>query len=132
MRQPGPQPWAWGAYDVKVKNRETGHWEPLDVNKTYRIATNEFLAPAGQDGFVAFKYMKNISYWGDMLDGVERWVAKTYTADNPYDGKLDGRITPQRHATRRPDRPGDHPAPQRLARQPVQGPVSSATPSWPP
>ena len=90
--KPGPQPWAWGAYDVKIKNRETGHWDDLDVNKTYRIATNEFLAPAGQDGFVAFKYVKNISYWGDMLDGVERWVSKTYTADNPYVAKKDGRI----------------------------------------
>jgi len=90
--KPGPQPWAWGAYNVQVKNRVTGHWEPLDVNRTYRIATNEFLAPAGQDGFLAFKYLKNNTYWGDMLDGVERWVSRTYTWDNPYNGQLDGRI----------------------------------------
>ncbi len=100
--KPGPQPWAWGAYNVQVKNKTTGHWEALDVNKTYRIATNEFLAPAGQDGFVAFKYVKNISYWGDMLDGVERWVSKTYTADNPYIAKKDGRIRRNGTATRGP------------------------------
>ena len=89
---PGPQPWAWGAFNVLVKNRETGLWESLDLNHTYRVATNEFLAPAGQDGFVGFKYMTNLSYWGDMLDSVERWVSKTYTKTSPYSGARDGRI----------------------------------------
>jgi 5'-nucleotidase/UDP-sugar diphosphatase len=95
---PGPQPWAWGGYDVCVKNRTTDVCEPLDLERTYRVGTNEFLAPAGQDGFVQFKYMTNISYWGDMLDAVNAHVASTYTIDNPYkgpdgDGTLDGRIT---------------------------------------
>ena len=90
---PGPQPWAWGAFNVEVQNRSTGMWEPLQLDHTYRIATNEFLAPAGQDGFSAFKYVTNISYWGDMLNGVERWVASAYTYDDPYAGVLDGRIT---------------------------------------
>jgi 2',3'-cyclic-nucleotide 2'-phosphodiesterase (5'-nucleotidase family) len=96
---PGPQPWAWGAYNIKVKNRVTGAWEPLQMNKSYRIATNEFLAPAGQDGFVPFKYITNTSYWGDMLDGVERWVARTYTVDHPYNGTLDRRIARNGTAT---------------------------------
>ncbi len=90
---PGPQPWAWGAYSVTVRNRNTGLWEPLVMTQTYRVATNEFLAPAGQDGFTPFKYMTNISYWGDMLDGVIRWVSATYTITNPYSETLDGRIT---------------------------------------
>jgi uncharacterized repeat protein (TIGR01451 family) len=90
---PGPQPYAWGAYDVTVLDRTTETWEPLMMTQTYRVATNEFLAPAGQDGFIPFKYMTNISYWGDMLDGVERWVSATYTITNPYDETLDGRIT---------------------------------------
>lgn len=90
---PGPQPWAWGAITATVRNRSTGEWEPLDLARTYRVATNEFLAPAGQDGFLAFKYMTNLSYWGDMLDGVERWVSSVYTISNPYNGTLDGRIT---------------------------------------
>lgn len=96
---PGPQPYAWGAYDVQVKNRDTGVMEPIDLTKTYRVATNEFLAPAGQDGFTAFKYMTNISYWGDMLNQVIAWTEATYgtnaTAYNgpDGDGTLDGRIT---------------------------------------
>lgn len=85
--------WSWGAFDACVINKTSGECEPLDLTKTYRVATNEFLAPAGQDNFYAFKYMTNISYWGDMLNGVNRWVSKTYTADAPYNGALDGRIT---------------------------------------
>lgn len=85
--------WSWGALDPCVLDKTTGNCEPLDLNKTYRVATNEFLAPAGQDNFYAFKYMTNITYWGDMLDGVNRWVGANYTAATPYDGTLDGRIT---------------------------------------
>ncbi|MEW6287956.1 MAG: 5'-nucleotidase C-terminal domain-containing protein [Chloroflexota bacterium] len=95
---PGPQPYGWGAYNVEVYNKATHTWEPLDLTKTYRVGTNEFLAPAGQDGFTPFKYMTNISYWGDMLNAVNAYVNANYTFDNPYrgpdgDGTLDGRIT---------------------------------------
>jgi 5'-nucleotidase/UDP-sugar diphosphatase len=96
---PGPQPYAWGAYDACVINKTTGICEPLDLSRTYRVGTNEFLAPAGQDGFVPFKYMTNISYWGDMLDAVDNWVSTNYyTTTLAYkgpndDGTLDGRIT---------------------------------------
>jgi uncharacterized repeat protein (TIGR01451 family) len=92
------QPYAWGAYSVTVKNRSTSLWEPLVITKTYRVGTNEFLAPAGQDGYLPFKYMTNISYWGDMLDGVDRWVGKAYsTTTSAYngpnnDGQPDGRV----------------------------------------
>ncbi|MBI4928834.1 MAG: 5'-nucleotidase C-terminal domain-containing protein, partial [Anaerolineae bacterium] len=95
---PGPQPWAWGAFDVTVYDKGTSSWVPLDLNKTYKVATNEFLAPAGQDGFTPFKYMKNITYWGDMLDSVNAWVNANYaTPATAYkgpkgDGLLDGRI----------------------------------------
>ncbi len=95
---PGPQPYGWGAYDVEVYNHSTHKWEPLDASKTYKVGTNEFLAPAGQDGFTPFKYMTGITYWGDMLNAVNAFVSAHYTADNPYlgpdgDGTLDGRIT---------------------------------------
>ena len=94
----GPQPYAWGAYDVEVFDQAADTWLPLDPAATYRVATNEFLAPAGQDGYVPFRYMKDITYWGDMLNAVNAYVAATYTAGNPYrgpdgDGTLDGRIT---------------------------------------
>ncbi len=85
--------WSWGAYDACVINKTTKACDPLDLTKTYKIATNEFLAPAGQDNFYAFKYVKNITYWGDMLNQVNSWVGKTYKAATPFAGVVDGRIT---------------------------------------
>ena len=96
---PGPQPYAWGAYDYCVINKVSGVCEPFDLSKTYRVGTNEFLAPAGQDGYTPFKYMTNVSYWGDMLNAVNAYVAANHgTPATAYkgpdgDGTLDGRIT---------------------------------------
>ena len=42
------------------------------------MGTNEFLAPAGGDGYNGFKYMTNITYWGDMLNAVNAYVAANY------------------------------------------------------
>ncbi|HEX9017292.1 MAG TPA: 5'-nucleotidase C-terminal domain-containing protein [Chloroflexota bacterium] len=104
---PGPQPYAWGAFDYCVVNKSTKGCDPLDMTKTYKVGTNEFLAPAGGDGYGAFKYMKNITYWGDMLDAVDAYVAANHgTAATAYkgpngDGNLDGRIT--RDGTDAPD-----------------------------
>jgi 2',3'-cyclic-nucleotide 2'-phosphodiesterase (5'-nucleotidase family) len=95
---PGPQPYAWGAYDVTVYNKVSHAWESLDLKKTYNVGTNEFLAPAGGDGYSAFKYMTNITYWGDMLNAVNAYVSANYgSAGTAYmgpngDGTLDGRI----------------------------------------
>ena len=95
---PGPQPYAWGAYDIEVFNKTSAAWESLDPAKTYKVGTNEFLAPAGQDGFTPFKYLKNVTYWGDMLNAVNAYVGATYgTPATAYkgpngDGTLDGRI----------------------------------------
>jgi len=93
---PGPQPYAWGAYDVCVESG--GVCEPLDMDRVYRVGTDEFLAPAGQDGFTPFKYMTNVTYWGDMLNAVNAYVSMQYgTPASAYkgpdgDGMLDGRI----------------------------------------
>jgi 2',3'-cyclic-nucleotide 2'-phosphodiesterase / 3'-nucleotidase / 5'-nucleotidase len=95
---PGPQPYAWGAYDVCVVNKNNGACEPLDLKKTYSVGTNEFLAPAGGDGYSAFKYMTNITYWGDMLNAVNAYVSTHYgTPETAYmgpngNGTLDDRI----------------------------------------
>lgn len=94
---PGPQPWAWGAYDIEILDKATGTWGPIDLARTYKVATNEFLAPAGQDGFVPFQYMTNITYWGDMLNSVNAYVSAHYPVATPYkgpkgDGTLDDRL----------------------------------------
>lgn len=90
---PGPQPWAWGALDIQIRNKSTDAFEPIDLSQTYRVATNEFLAPAGGDGFSAFKSMKNFTFWGDMLNTVLQWTSSAYTLATPFNGALDGRVT---------------------------------------
>jgi 2',3'-cyclic-nucleotide 2'-phosphodiesterase (5'-nucleotidase family) len=91
--------YAWGAYNIEVYDQASDTWKPLDPAKTYNVGTNEFLAPAGQDGFTPFKYMKGITYWGDMLNAVNAYVSDEYgTPATAYkgpngDGQLDGRIT---------------------------------------
>jgi 2',3'-cyclic-nucleotide 2'-phosphodiesterase (5'-nucleotidase family) len=93
-----PYTYAWGAFDYCVVTKSTGSCDPLDMNKTYSVGTNEFLAPAGGDGYGGFKYMTNITYWGDMLNAVDDYVSKHYgTAATAYmgpngDGILDNRI----------------------------------------
>jgi 2',3'-cyclic-nucleotide 2'-phosphodiesterase / 3'-nucleotidase / 5'-nucleotidase len=86
-------PWAWGAYNITVRNRTNGVYEPLVMTRTYRVGTNDFLAPGGGDGFSTFKYFKNYASYGDMLNTVEDYISRTYTVTNPYNGILDGRIT---------------------------------------
>ena len=83
---PGPQPYAWGAFDYCVVNKTTHACDPLDMKKTYKVGTNEFLAPAGGDNYAGFKYMTNITYWGDMLNAVNAYVTANYTQANPYKG----------------------------------------------
>ena len=95
---PGGEPKARRVYDVTVYNRTSGTWEPLDPKGSYRVGTNEFLAPAGGDGYAGFKALTGVSYWGDMLDQVNAYIADHYgSPDKAYrgpnnDGSLDGRI----------------------------------------
>ncbi len=94
----GPQPYAWGAFDYCVVNKATKVCEALDLTADYQVGTNEFLAPAGGDGYGGFKYMTNITYWGDMLNAVNAYVSAQHgTPETAYkgpngDGTLDGRI----------------------------------------
>lgn len=41
-------------YNVEVKDRETGVWSPIDMDKTYVVVTNSFTA-LGKDGYVTFE-----------------------------------------------------------------------------
>lgn len=60
--------------------------EPLDLEKTYRIVTNDFLA-AGGDKFTAFTKGKNVTY-GDMLRDV---FAEYLKKHSPIEPKVEGR-----------------------------------------
>ena len=99
--------YAWGAFDYCIVNKKTKACDPINLTKTYKVGTNEFLAPAGGDGYAGFKYMTNVTYWGDMLNAVDAYVAAHYgTAATAYkgptgNGALDGRIV--RDGTDAPD-----------------------------
>ena len=92
-----PTPGVNMVLSAEVWDRATETWVPIDPATTYIIATNEFLAPAGQDNFLAFQGIENYTYHGDMLDQVIAYSQATYTQENPYrgptgDGTLDARI----------------------------------------
>ncbi|MGE7828743.1 5'-nucleotidase C-terminal domain-containing protein [Paenibacillus sp. NPDC093718] len=42
------------AYNIEVKDRKTGKWSPLDMDKTYVVVTNSFTA-LGKDGYTTFE-----------------------------------------------------------------------------
>ena len=79
-------------------NKTTRCLRTAGSEKDLQSGTNEFLAPAGGDGYNGFKYMTNITYWGDMLNAVNAYVSATYGTAKPLimgpngDGTLDGRI----------------------------------------
>jgi 2',3'-cyclic-nucleotide 2'-phosphodiesterase (5'-nucleotidase family) len=89
---------AWWVSDVTVYDRTNNNWEPLELKKSYRVGTNEFLAPAGGDGYSGFKAMTGVTYWGDMLNQVNSYISSHYgSIDSAYrgpngDGSLDSRI----------------------------------------
>ncbi len=70
-----------------VFDKASSTWLPLDLKKIYSVGTNEFLAPAGGDGYNAFKYMTNITYWGDMLNAVNAYISANHgTPETAYIG----------------------------------------------
>ena len=56
----GPSNGLYRVKDVKVYNRKTGAFVPLDANATYRVAGNAFTLVEGGDGFAMFRSAKKI------------------------------------------------------------------------
>jgi 5'-nucleotidase / UDP-sugar diphosphatase len=74
--------------DVQVM--EGGAWKPIDPDKVYGVATNNFMR-AGGDGYKVFASNGQNAY--DFGPGLEQVVADYLTAHRPYTPKTDGRIT---------------------------------------
>jgi 2',3'-cyclic-nucleotide 2'-phosphodiesterase/3'-nucleotidase len=85
-------PTAWGAYGVKVGG------ELLVYTQTYRIVTNDFLAPGG-DSFSAFTQGTNrLNTFYDMQEAFNEWIGVNSPLNNPPDFgqrivKLDKAVT---------------------------------------
>jgi 5'-nucleotidase len=74
--------------DVEVM--ESGAWTPIDPDKDYIVATNNYVRQGG-DGYKIFADKARDAY--DYGPGLEQVVADYLGAHNPYTPKLEGRIT---------------------------------------
>ncbi|TJW46518.1 MAG: LysM peptidoglycan-binding domain-containing protein [Mesorhizobium sp.] len=73
-----------------VEVMEGGAWTPLNPDKDYLVATNNYVRQGG-DGYKVFAEKAKNAY--DYGPGLEQVVADYLGAHRPYTPKLDGRIT---------------------------------------
>ena len=73
-----------------VEVMDGGAWKPIDPEKTYLAATNNYVRQGG-DGYKMFATNGQNAY--DYGPGLEQVVADYLAANRPYTPKLDGRIT---------------------------------------
>ncbi len=73
-----------------VEVMEGGAWVPLNPDKDYLVATNNYVRQGG-DGYKVFADKAKNAY--DYGPGLEQVVADYLGAHRPYTPKLDGRIT---------------------------------------
>ncbi len=98
---------------VQVLNKTTGEYEPIDLTKTYKVASHNYMLKQGGDGLNLFMH-NTIIRDGGMLDNevlINYFNSETFTArlnagiyDNWYG---EGRITVSKDAV-----PADEPEPQ--------------------
>jgi 5'-nucleotidase/UDP-sugar diphosphatase len=75
---------------VDVWNKDSGEWEPLDLEAIYYVATNDYMRNGG-DGYSMFDEFAIDPYdYGSPLDQV---VADYIAANSPVAPEVDGRIT---------------------------------------
>lgn len=73
-----------------VEVMENGNWVPLDPNKDYLVAANNYTRQGG-DGYKVFAEKGKNAY--DYGPGLEQTVADYLGAHSPYTPKIEGRIT---------------------------------------
>ncbi|RWM12027.1 5'-nucleotidase C-terminal domain-containing protein [Mesorhizobium sp.] len=73
-----------------VEVMENGAWAPINPDKQYLVATNNYVRQGG-DGYKVFAEKATDAY--DYGPGLEQVVADYLAAHRPYTPKLDGRIT---------------------------------------
>jgi 5'-nucleotidase len=73
-----------------VEVMDNGNWVPIDPNKDYLVASNNYVRQGG-DGYKVFADNAKNAY--DYGPGLEQVVADYLGAHKPYTPKLEGRIT---------------------------------------
>ena len=82
-------------YNVKVANSETGKYEPLELDKTYTIASNNFILLECGDGMTMFEGAEVVSDTGILdIEILEQYIAENLggVIDKSY-AEADHRIT---------------------------------------
>ncbi len=77
--------------NIKVYNKEKNSWQPLDLNKTYKVLSNSFLVNKGGDRYFFFKkFGKNIkNTYSTFYSILTEYIENNKTIDPP---QPDGRI----------------------------------------
>ena len=71
---------------MEFKGRDDESWSPLQMDRTYRLVTNNYIA-AGRDGYLSFKTVKNVGRYTDTyLDYAQSFV--DYVQERGSVGKL--------------------------------------------
>ena len=73
----------------KVSNVKIGD-TPLDMNKVYRVAADDFLA-AGANGYNTFTEGKNVTYGGAGIDEFKAYIKK-HSPLTEANAKVEGRL----------------------------------------
>ncbi|MET3591923.1 5'-nucleotidase [Mesorhizobium shonense] len=87
-----------------VEVMENGAWAPINPEKQYLVATNNYVRQGG-DGYKVFAEKATDAY--DYGPGLEQVVADYLGAHRPYTPKLDGRITEVGAAAAEPAKPAE-------------------------
>jgi 5'-nucleotidase/UDP-sugar diphosphatase len=114
-----------------VEVMEGGAWTPIDPDKDYLVATNNYVRQGG-DGYNIFAEKARNAY--DYGPGLEQVVADYLGAHRPYTPKLDGRITEiaAPEPAQEPAKPTEAaPAPAEPAKPAETAPAATAEPAMP-
>ncbi|TIP78420.1 MAG: multifunctional 2',3'-cyclic-nucleotide 2'-phosphodiesterase/5'-nucleotidase/3'-nucleotidase, partial [Mesorhizobium sp.] len=128
-----------------VQVMQGGAWTPIDPDKDYLVATNNYVRQGG-DGYKVFADKAKNAY--DYGPGLEQVVADYLGANRPYTPKLDGRITEitaaaaaesaqqtaqesAQEPAQEPAKPAEAPAPAEPAKPAETAPAATAEPAMP-
>ncbi|RWM88378.1 MAG: LysM peptidoglycan-binding domain-containing protein [Mesorhizobium sp.] len=124
-----------------VEVMQGGAWTPIDPDKDYLVATNNYVRQGG-DGYKVFADKAKNAY--DYGPGLEQVVADYLGAHRPYTPKLDGRITEitaaaaaepaqqtAQESAQEPTKPAEAPDPAEPAKPAEAAPAATAEPAMP-